>query len=334
MKTGGETTAACESVSIDVVICTYNHAANLDEVLSALARQTVDSSIEWSVLVVDNNSTDCTAEIVEAHRARRVLPGLRRALEEEQGLTAARRRGIRETRAPWIAFVDDDNLLAPGWLTAIGHAIRSHPDAGGVGGRVVLDWEKPPPEFVKEFGFCFAEQELGTEACEAGSLVGAGMVVRRAALTECGWVERPLLADRVGRRLSSGGDVEIAQRIRGAGYRLWFTPEAVLRHRIPSSRARWQYLLRVNYGLGGAAALVSALTWHGDWRSWRRGARHQVLKGLAHALLRHRGFIPILAWLSFAIGFASGVRTYNAMAPDTRQALLGAATPVRSTLLG
>ena len=54
-------------------------------------------------------------------------------------------------------------------------------------------------------------------------LVGAGMVVRRAAPAECGWVERPLLADRIDKRLVSGGDVEIAQRIRGAGYPLWFT---------------------------------------------------------------------------------------------------------------
>jgi glucosyl-dolichyl phosphate glucuronosyltransferase len=324
LRIGAEATTTAEDVSIDVVICTYNRAANLDEVLSALSRQSADG-VNWSVLVVDNASTDPTAEIVEAHRSRRVLPGLRRVMEQQQGLTFARGRGVRETRAPWIAFVDDDNLLERGWLTAIARAIRSHPDAGGVGGRVVLDWEKPPPGFVTEFGFCFAEQELGTESCEAGSLVGAGMVVSRAALDKCGWIDRPLLADRVGNRLASGGDVEIAQRIRAAGYRLWFTPEAVLHHRIPSSRANWQYLLRVSYGLGGGAALMSALVWRDDWRSWHRAARQQAFKGFVHALLRYRRLIPILAWLSFAIGFARGVRTCAAVAPDERQALLGAA---------
>jgi glucosyl-dolichyl phosphate glucuronosyltransferase len=127
-------------------------------------------------------------------------------------------------------------------------AARSHPEAGGIGGRVLLDWEEAPPGFVKHFGFCFAEQQHGEVACEVSSLVGAGMVVRRSVLAECGWLERLLLADRIGKRLVSGGDVEIAQRIRGAGYPLWFTPAAVLRHRIPSSRATWQYLLRVSHG--------------------------------------------------------------------------------------
>jgi glycosyltransferase involved in cell wall biosynthesis len=119
-----------------------------------------------------------------------LVAGLRWVLENQQGLTPARRRGVRERRAPWIAFVDDDNLLEPGWLRAIAKAIRTHPQAGAIGGRVVLDWEPPPPDFIRRFGFSFAEQEPGDTACEMGSLVGAGMVVRRGALAKCGWLER------------------------------------------------------------------------------------------------------------------------------------------------
>jgi hypothetical protein len=85
-------------------------------------------------------------------------------------------------------------------------AIRSHPQAGGISGRVVLDWEEPPPNFLKGLGSCFAEQDLGEAACEIDGMVGAGMVVRRRALVECGWLHRPLLADRIGKRLVSGGD--------------------------------------------------------------------------------------------------------------------------------
>jgi glycosyltransferase involved in cell wall biosynthesis len=313
-------------VSIDIVICTYNRAAGLDTVLSALSQQSPAVDVGWSVLVVDNASTDATAEVVDAHISRQFLPGLRRVREIEQGLTPARRRGVRETSAPWIAFVDDDNFLEPGWLDAIAKAIRLHPDAGAIGGRVVLDWEQPPPAYFKRFGFCFAEQEPGAAARELNSLVGAGMVVSRKALVECGWLERPLLADRVGRRLVSGGDVEIAQRIRGAGYLLWYTPEAVLRHRIPRDRVSSSYLLRVNYGLGGSEALVSALAWRGDWSSWRRVAQRRAIKGLVRGLLRPQGVVSTLGSLSFAVGFARGVSGCIAMAPKRRRALLGAAT--------
>jgi GT2 family glycosyltransferase len=321
------TTATTATVAIDVVICTYNRASHLNEVLTVLSAQRVDADVAWSVLVVDNASTDGTADVVKAHCARQLLPGLRRVVENEQGLTPARRRGVRETGAPWVAFVDDDNLLEPGWLQAVAQATRTHPQAGAIGGRVVLDWERPPPDFIRNFGFCFAEQEPGDSACEMGGLVGAGMVLRREALVESGWFERPLLMDRTGKRLVSGGDVEIAQRIRSAGYHLRFTPQAVLRHRIPSSRATLRYLLRMSYGLGQCEALVSALTWPGDWSAWCRTARRRSVKAVAHALLRSQGLVMASTSLSFAAGFTRGVGTCIAMAPEAREELLGSAAP-------
>jgi len=327
-----EAASAPAIVAIDVIICTYNRAAGLDAVLAALYRQSPTADVAWSVLVIDNGSTDSTADIVDAHRSRHLLPGLRRVRENEQGLTPARRRGVQETSAPWIAFVDDDNILEAGWLNAIAQAIRFVPQAGAIGGRVVLDWEQPPPFFLKNFGFCFAEQEPGGVARELDSLVGAGMVVRREALLACGWIERPLLADRVGERLVSGGDVEIAQRIRGAGYALWYTPDAVLRHRIPPSRATWRYLLRANYGLGASEALVSALTWPGDWPSWRRSAQWRSVRTAARAVRHPQGSIGVLASLWFAIGFARGVSTCIAMGPEDRGALLGAAAGQRRAI--
>ena len=327
MFRGVNLTTSMATVAIDVVICTFNRAASLDDVLSALSQQRPGTGVAWSVLVVDNASTDRTAELVEAHRSRKLLPGLRRVLETEQGLTPARRRGVRETSAPWIAFVDDDNLLEPGWLDAVADAIRLHPEAGGIGGRVTLEWEEPPPDVFKHFGWCFAEQQRGEVACEIHNLVGAGMVVRRQALAESGWLDRALLADRAGKRLFSGGDVEIAQRIRSAGYPLWFIPGAGLRHRFSGGRANWRYLFRVNHGLGASGAFVGALCWPGDWASWRRTALWQSLKGLGGALARRQGVVGRLAWLCFAIGFARGTLACAAMSPTDRRALLGAAAP-------
>jgi glycosyltransferase involved in cell wall biosynthesis len=319
-------------VEIDIVICTYNRATRLDAVLATLARQSCGDRIAWRVLVVDNASTDATADVVDAHRSRGLGLGLRRAFEPQQGLTFARVRGVHETTAPWIAFVDDDNLLAPTWLEAIGDAICRHGDAGGIGGKVVLDWETPPPAYLKDFGFCFAAQDHGDVDCMVDSLAGAGMALRRSALAESGWLDRPLLADRVGKKLVSGGDVEMAQRIRAAGYSLWFTPEALLRHRIPANRMSRRYLFRISRELGASSALIGALTWPGDWPSWRQIAsarrRHWYLvaaRGLRHAARRGRSLTPAIAWASFALGFARGVRQCEALNKTQRSALLGAA---------
>jgi glycosyltransferase involved in cell wall biosynthesis len=318
-------------LAIDVVICTYNRAASLDAVLATLAHQRCSEQIAWNVLVVDNASTDSTADVVEAHRLKGSLPGLGRVFEPEQGLTAARLRGVRETSAPWIAFVDDDNFPAPTWLDAIGRAIRTHPDAGGVGGKVVLDWGAPCPSYLKEFGFCFAAQDHGDADCAVDSLAGAGMVLRRSALLESGWLDRPLLADRVGKKLISGGDVEMAQRVRSVGYNLWFEPDAVLIHCIPVSRMSRRYLFRINRELGSSAALISLLTWSGDWESWRQMARGRrrhwfslAMRGLRYAARRRTNFTPAIAWACFAIGFAVGVRRCEALSCGQRSTVLGA----------
>ena len=319
-------------LEIEIVICTYNRAARLDAVLATLEQQACEDRITWRVLVVDNASTDDTAQIVAARIAKGSLPGLRRAFEPRQGLTFARQRGARETNAPWIAYVDDDNFLAPTWLAAVGRAIRAHPDAGGIGGKVVLDWEVPPPAYLKEFGFCYAAQDHGEVDCVVDSLAGAGMVLRRSALLESGWLDRPLVADRVGKSLVSGGDVELAQRVRAAGYDLWFAPDAMLKHRIPASRMSRRYLFRIIRELGASAALISALTWPGDWKSWqgmahdRRSHWYRIaLRGLKYAMRHPRTLTPALAWASHALGYARGVRHCEALADTQRAALLGAA---------
>lgn len=314
------------------MICTYNRAASLDAVLGNLARQVDGGTVAWHVVVIDNASTDRTADVVAAHRAKGALPDLRCAFEPTPGLTAARLRGVCETTAPWIAFIDDDNFPAPTWLQAVGRAIQAHPDAGGIGGKVVLDWEAPPPSYLKDFAFCFAAQDRGDADCLVDSLAGAGMVLRRSTLAESGWLDRPLIADRVGKKLISGGDVEMAQRVRSAGYGLWFAADAVLMHRIPARRMSRRYLFRINLELGTSSALIGLLTWSGDWDSWRDMAKARqkhwydlAMEGLRYALRRRSGVTPAIAWACFAIGFARGVWKCKTFDPTRRANLLGAA---------
>jgi glycosyltransferase involved in cell wall biosynthesis len=327
---------------VDIVICTYNRASCLDAVLANLSRQSCGPRVRWRVLVVDNASTDATAEVVDIHRAKGALPELRYVLEPILGLTAARLRGARETTAPWIAFVDDDNFLDSGWLEAIARAIGVHGEAGGIGGKVVPDWEMPPRAYLKEFGFCFAAQDHGMAECIVDSLAGAGMVLSRRALQESGWLDQPLVADRIGAKLTSGGDVEMVQRVRAAGYGLWFVPDAVLRHRIPTNRMTRRYLFRVIRELGTSSAVIGLLTWPEGWSSWRRMAcerrRHWyrlALRGLRHAIRHRSNLTPAVAWACFALGYARGVRQCENLAEPRRAKLMGvAALPSRTLQQG
>ncbi len=244
-----------EFPSINVAICTYNNAKLVDLTLSKLALQEVDPCVEWSVLVVDNNSTDETSTVVQNHIQLNHIPDLRLVHERQQGLGHARRRAVRETSSELIAFVDDDCLLSPDWVQQAVAFCREHPMAGAMGGRVQLLWEVSPAAEILGFEDYLARQEYGDLTRQMPStgetyLVGAGLVLKRAALIESGWMDTMALVGRKGKALTSGDDSEMVLRIRNAGYELWYNPAMQLQHYIPKHRISSGYLCRLLRGIG------------------------------------------------------------------------------------
>ena len=216
---------------LEIVICTYNNAPLLDRSLAAISRLRVPPNLGWGVLVVNNNCTDDTVAVVQKHIESGRLP-LRMVSEPKQGLTPARLCGVKNTTSEWIAFVDDDCLLEEDWLEQAVAFARTHPDCAAFGGEVTLAWERHPPDYALRYTYSFASQQHGPEPKRVGCLVGAGLVARRAALEECGWVDKQFLEDRVGGKLMSGGDVERGLSL-VAIQPLWYSPSWRLGHVIP-----------------------------------------------------------------------------------------------------
>ncbi|MDQ3242971.1 MAG: glycosyltransferase family 2 protein [Gemmatimonadota bacterium] len=319
-----------DEVSIDVVICTFNNAGLLDRTLEALQTQILPPGVDWRILVVDNNCTDETPEVV-AHRSLSSPVPLRRVAEPIPGLTPARVCGVRNTSATWIAFVDDDCLLADDWIEQAARFAEEHPECGAFGGRIVLDWEVPPPEFIVTFPFAFAGKNHGDTAKRRPWVAGAGMVVRREAIEACGWVDEQFLADRVGRRPVSGGDMEIALRI-AARYEVWYNPRCSLRHVIPVRRMSREYLRKILFELGASRHNADALTWRGSYSSWLPysaalsagfavAGLARLGRGLVGPQERHDG--P--AALGPTLGWWSAMWTMLRMETSKRRRLLGCA---------
>lgn len=317
-------------LELDIVICTHNNAPLLNRTLRALAQQKTGADTLWRVLVVDNCCSDDTAQVVERHIRVGEIPGLRRIEEPRLGLTPARVCGARSTQADWIAYVDDDCLLHADWVEEAAGFLREHPSIGGLGGKVVLDWETPPPGHFHDFEWAYAAQNHGESAREVGCLAGAGMIVSRRALNESGWLQKQWMSDRVGQKLVSGGDVEMALRIRGAGFPLWYHPGCQLQHVISSRRISDEYLCRMNAGLGASQSFADAMTWPRGLASWRLSALSGAARGVlelllpgAKALAGRRSKRAVLASWSFARGRGAGI--FALLRFKERRQLLGCA---------
>ncbi len=116
-------------MNITVILCTYNRCQNLAKALDSVAASMLPESVEWEVLVVDNNSNDQTRELVEGFCHR--YPGRFRYLfEPQQGKSYALNSGIRVSPSEILAFTDDDAIVEPDWLWNLTSALHDGEWAG------------------------------------------------------------------------------------------------------------------------------------------------------------------------------------------------------------
>ena len=124
---------ATRPMKITVILCTCNRCQSLAKALESIAASALPASVDWDVLVVDNNSSDQTRQVVEDFRQR--YPGRFRYLfEPQQGKASALNAGIRAAHADVLAFTDDDVTVEATWLQNLTVNLRNKEwtDAEGV----------------------------------------------------------------------------------------------------------------------------------------------------------------------------------------------------------
>jgi GT2 family glycosyltransferase len=238
-------------VDISVVLSTYNRSSMLRSALNALLAQR--GQVEYEVLVVDNNSTDDTREVV--HRYVRARPArVRYLFEPRQGLSHGRNTGIAAARAPVLAFTDDDGAVAPDWTERLKNAFDEHQGVAYVGGRIRPRWmAAPPPWLTTAHWSPLALQDYGDQPFEVGAdrpicLVGANLAFRREVFDRVG-----LFAPRLGRirdGIGSTEDHEMQLRVWQAGFRGVYAPDVLMTADVPPDRMTRSYHDRWHRGHG------------------------------------------------------------------------------------
>jgi len=215
--------------SLSVVVPAYNAVATLGEQLEALAAQ--ECGDDWELLVVDNGSTDGTADLARryGHRfeAFSLIDGGSR-----RGHASPRNAGASAARGELLVYCDADDVVAPGWLQAMADAACSYDLIGGwldvrpLNDVSIRSWHEPwPRDHLRSWLLPYA--------------VSANFAIWADVLRDLGGWSSEYEA--------GGEDTELSWRAQLAGYRIGFAPAAVVYYRYRSGL--WQ-TARQAYAIG------------------------------------------------------------------------------------
>jgi glucosyl-dolichyl phosphate glucuronosyltransferase len=238
-------------MAISLIICTYNRCRNLGDTLASVAGSVLPNSIDWEVLVVDNNSRDHTRRVVEGF-CRRYPGRFRYLFESRQGKSHALNTGVRQARGDIIAFTDDDVTVEPTWLWNLTAALHQDQWAG-TGGRILPMRSLVPPRWMSLTDSTtgaplFGLFDLGDRPGKLEQAPhGGNMAFRKVMFEKYGGFRTDLgpPPNDVG-----GEDTELGRRLMAAGERLRYEPSAVVRHPVIEDRLERKYFLTWWFKMG------------------------------------------------------------------------------------
>jgi len=242
-------------IDISVIVPTFNRAKSLEDTLKSICGQTLSQN-RYEVIVVDNSSTDNTFMLTEQFV--RTCPNIRYVLEHQRGLLYCRHRGVKESRSNNIlVFIDDDIIAEKNYLETILNTFEEHNDIVLVGGKVLPDFETYPPYWIK----AFETQREGTYILSFLSLIdlgenanhircdfvfGCSFSIKKDALVHCGGFNPdsfPL--DML--KYRGDGETGLCYKLERQGYKAFYNPWTVIRHKVPSSRLTIEYFCKRAY---------------------------------------------------------------------------------------
>jgi glucosyl-dolichyl phosphate glucuronosyltransferase len=240
---------------VSVVVCTHNRAADAQRCVAAAAAQV--AALGWELLVIDSASTPEHAQRLAAMAA--AEPGIGLARLTQPGLSAARNRGAELAQGEWVAYLDDDAIVQPGWAEQLGAVLRAQPPSVAmVGGRIEPSWPagatgaEVTPRWLLMLS-CVDSAQAGRVA-DGHNICGANFAIRRSALAAAGGF--PSALGRVGGRLISGEESFVIRRLQQVGLDAVYDPRFVVLHCIEPQRLTRAWIAQRAYWEGVTRVLV------------------------------------------------------------------------------
>lgn len=247
-------------IRLTVIIATYNRSESLSRTLDSLLEQTLPKEL-WELVVIDNNSTDSTAQaIVRFIESNKERINVRTFLETEQGISPARNRGLKEGFGEYFAFLDDDELPMPDWAEVYVNFFDSHPDVAEAGGRMIPLYEYDTPKWLSKYTEILLSglMDKGDRArpFRKGEYpFGGNIAFRRSTIEKYGMFSSQL--GRTGKKLLGGEEKDYAFRLQTAGETIWYLPQSRIDHVIPRERLTRRFVVKLSRYVGTSERMRS-----------------------------------------------------------------------------
>lgn len=234
------------------ITCTYNREKYLGQTLKSVCEQTFPVG-KYEILVIDNNSTDNTADVCKEYQERYPDRQFFYFKETNQGFSFALNRGIREAKGEYIVFVDDDETIQPVHLERLDIHLKENTQAELIASPVIPVYESGEPAWMSHFtqrliGGYFNQGDK-VKVLDANHYPGTGhTIIKRELYEKYGYYNTEL--GRKGTSLIGAEDKDMFNRLKNNGISAYYFPDIPIYHHIPPAKTTDDFFNRLTYSIG------------------------------------------------------------------------------------
>ncbi len=233
-------------LELSIIICTYNREKFLGVALESLAHQHLKKE-KYEIIVINNNSTDSTEEICKNFEKKHPELNFVYAIEQKQGLSFARNKGINLAKGNYIAYIDDDGVAEKNYAEQILNAFKKYPDFTALGGKVlpIYPTGKEPDWMSKYIQGIVSKVDYGEtfhEFYKKKYPVGCNMAFRRNFFKQFGGFNTDLTI--------RSDDKYIFYKLRKNNKKILYAPDIIVHHNIDAFRLTPGFIKRQSLQIG------------------------------------------------------------------------------------
>jgi glycosyltransferase involved in cell wall biosynthesis len=234
---------------LSVIIPTFNRSIQLNKTLESIARQSL-SEKEYEIIIIDNGSTDDTADVITKFIATHANHQIRSFYDSTPGLLTGRHLGAEKSHGEVLVYADDDIKASEDWLKTIQEIFRN-PNVQLAGGKCLPAYEIDPPNWILDF---YTDFEMGKmlpdlSLCDFGNTVkeispnyiwGLNFSIRKSALYELGGFHPDNITPAF-QMFQGDGETGLALKAIERHYTCIYHPQNLVFHDVPQKRMTIDY---------------------------------------------------------------------------------------------